>query len=154
MKHSGFYNIKTPEDLLNKARRDFDKLKNDKSNIDLAFNYFVTIEHMPDWLRMDKQSKKAIKDSSPILRVCSHLASGIKHFEPYDNYNSVKSVQEDSVYEDGVYEDNVFEKWLTVNLDGDEIVEFGQHKLDAIELGQRVLEYWEDYLNGNSQQGN
>ena len=150
MKHSGFYTIKTPEELLNKARRDFDKLQNDKSNVDLAFNFFVTIEHMPDWLRMNRQSIKAIKDSSPALRVCSHLASGIKHFEPFDDYKSVKSVREDSVFEDGVFEDGVYEKWLTVNLDGDEIVEFGKKQLNAIELGQGILKYWENYLNGNS----
>lgn len=143
--------MKTPEDLLNKAKRDFKKLKNDNSNIDLAFNFFVTIEHMPDWLRLDRQSKKTIKDSSSILRVCSHLASGIKHFEPFDNYKSVKSVKEDSVYEDGVFEDGTFEKWLTVNLNGDEIVKFGQNKLNVIELGQSILKFWEDYLSMNTQ---
>ena len=151
MRHSGFYNMKTPEDLLNKAKRDFEKLKNDNSNTDLAFNFFVTIEHMPDWLMLDRQSKKAIKDSSHVLRVCSHLASGIKHLEPFNDYKSVKSVKEDSVYEDGVYEDGIFEKWLTINLDDDEIVEFGKNKLNTIELGQSILKYWEDYLNINTQ---
>ena len=151
MKFSGFSELNTPHDLLLKAKRDLGKMKDDKSNVDFAYNFFVTIEHMPDWLEMKKEAKKAIKDSSPILRVCSHLASGAKHFIPFDNYKSVKSVQTESVYEDGVYEDDVIEKWLVINLDEYEIADFGQEKLDAIALGQSAVQYWEEYLDRNRQ---
>ena len=140
---SGFYELKTPNDLLAKAKRDFEMMRLDKSNVDLAFNFFVTIEHMPDWLRIDKR----IKNSNPILRVTSHLASGAKHMVPFESYKSVKSVQKDSVYEDGVYEDCVFDKWLAVNLDGDEVAIFNTSKLDVIDLGERIIKFWEDYLD-------
>jgi hypothetical protein len=151
MKNSGFYNIKTPSDLLDKAKRDYEKLKTEHSSIDLAFNFFVTIEHMPDWLRMNRQEIKSIKDNSHVLRVRSHLACGIKHFEPFDSYKSVKSTQENSVYEEGIYESGIYDEWLTVNLDGDEITEFGRTNLTAIKLGEMVIEYWVNYLNENDQ---
>jgi len=150
MKHSGFYGIKTANDLLAKAKRDYDKLKSEHSNIDLAFNFFVTIEHMPDWLKMDRQQKKSIKNNSHVLRVCSHLASGIKHFEPFDDYNSVKSTQADSVYEEGIYEESVYDRWLTINLDGDEINKFQKNHVTAVELGEMVISYWDNYINDNN----
>lgn len=145
MKFTGFSELTSPHDLLNKAKRDFDKMRADKSNVDLAFNFFVTIEHMPDWLGMNRKEIKEIKNGSAVLRVCSHLACGAKHFEPFESYKSIKSVQTDSVYEDGVYEDGIYEKCLVINLGKDEALEFGISKLDAMELGERVIKYWEVY---------
>jgi hypothetical protein len=45
-----FYDLKTPRDLLRKLEREHDRWKADPLNVDLAWNFFVTAEHLPDWI--------------------------------------------------------------------------------------------------------
>jgi hypothetical protein len=91
-----FFDLKTPGDLLRKLQREYDRWEADELNVDLAWNFFVTAEHLPDWVHyqdmptsgktrpdlLDGEDHYAFKMdlSRPVLRICSHLANGAKHF--------------------------------------------------------------------------
>ncbi len=46
----GFFEIKTPQDLLDKLKREYMHLQKSTLNQDIAFNFFITAEHISDWL--------------------------------------------------------------------------------------------------------
>ena len=91
-----FYDLKTPKDLLGKLEREYERWQADPLNVDLAWNFFVTAEHLPDWVYyqdkpttgkerpdlLDGQNYHDFKmdRTRPKLRICSHLANGGKHF--------------------------------------------------------------------------
>jgi hypothetical protein len=85
----GFFDLRTPTDLLRKLEREYEHWKADPLNTDLAWNFFITAEHLPDWLARAGGPRLPtgfsygnIKREKPLLRLCSHLASGGKHFTP------------------------------------------------------------------------
>ena len=43
----GFFDLKTPEDLLKKLEREYERLQQHPHDVDMAFNFFVTAEHIP-----------------------------------------------------------------------------------------------------------
>ncbi len=46
----GLFSLKTPADLREKLRRDLAKLLDAPLDADAAFNFFITAEHMLDWV--------------------------------------------------------------------------------------------------------
>lgn len=79
----GFFTLNSAADLREKLRRDLAKLRAAPTNIDSALNFFITAEHMADWVHPGKAgraAREALRDSSLLLQVCSHLANGGKHF--------------------------------------------------------------------------
>ena len=43
----GLFDLTTPEHLLNKLEREYERLKENPADADHAFNFFVTAEHLP-----------------------------------------------------------------------------------------------------------
>jgi hypothetical protein len=93
--------LTTPADLFRKAEADLSALESDPGNERLAFNLFVTIEHMPDWLGLKREHTVAHKSE---LRVVAHIANGQKH--PIDlnpqRHNSVDATSADGYSDDYV----------------------------------------------------
>jgi excisionase family DNA binding protein len=93
----GFLDLETPMDLFHKLEREYERWRQDPVNTDLAWNFFVTAEHLPDWLaRADSQalggkSINTFKEANPLLRICSHLANGGKHFKAKE-HTSVQQI--------------------------------------------------------------
>jgi hypothetical protein len=165
-----FFDLKTPEDLLHKLERDYERWKADPLNVDLAWNFFVTAEHLPDWIyyqdmptsgteRPDLLDGHTPHDfkldlARPELRVCCHLANGAKHFHLYDPaLNDPKlSPVGDTVHgmtsfvEPGFVEPGFFgeEPVLWVYLSPHEQAALGRDKPNvyALWLATRVLELW------------
>lgn len=138
-----FFELKKPSDLINKAKADFEELKKSPSNSYKAFNFFITIEHIADWLNAKDERKKEVA-----LRIVSHLANGAKHFEIDSNRHcSVKDTGRDRVYEEGVFEEDVFYEPLVVYITDKEAIELNlkTDKIDVIELGQMALDFWIKY---------
>jgi hypothetical protein len=84
MQHSGLFNLQTPRDLLAKAERDFKRLRENPANADAAFDFFVTVRHLPDWLYpspSDNQQCKELFNNHVELRIARHIADGAKHFK-------------------------------------------------------------------------
>jgi len=82
MPHQGFFSLQSAPDLLAKARSDLAELRSCPTDPYLAFNFFVTARHIPDWLFPgDDHAQKALFNRHVELRVCRHLADGAKHFQ-------------------------------------------------------------------------
>src|SRR5215210_3209748 len=80
----GLFELQTPQDLLQKLQHDYQRLKDDPLNPYPAFDFFVTAEHMLEWVHpgyANKQPRTNLRKSNVLLQVCSHIANGSKHFE-------------------------------------------------------------------------
>ena len=83
----GFAPLQCPADLLSKLAHDIERIRKDPIDTYAAFDFFVTAEHLVDWLLPDRPGtsqsalRKAKRDSSELLRITSHLANGAKHFQ-------------------------------------------------------------------------
>lgn len=133
-----FFELKTAVDLFKKAEIDFAAMKDSPGDSKLAFNFFVTVEHIPDWL-----NRRADVNTSPVLRVVSHLANGAKHFTLDDKrHKSVAKTERERVVEEGYAEEGVFYEPLVVWLSPDEEKEIGAKKLDVVGLGTLALDHW------------
>ncbi len=78
----GFFDLQTPADLLGKLGRELERMQSAPRDIDHAFNFFVTAEHMLDWLYPGKanDTKRSEARKLPLLALVSHIANGSKHF--------------------------------------------------------------------------
>ena len=96
---TGFGALKTPRDLLRKMEHDHARMESEPSNEYAAFDFFVTAEHMLDWIhpgRNNKKVRESVRDSEVLLQVTSHIANGAKHFEATDScHKSVIEIERD-----------------------------------------------------------
>jgi hypothetical protein len=107
----GFFDLQSLEHLLRKLEREYDRWKADPLNVDLAWNFFVTAEHLPDWIYnqdfrtggkerpdlLDGETPYIVKKklAPPATRICWHLANGAKHFHLNDqNLTSVAGTRQ------------------------------------------------------------
>jgi len=68
----GFFELKTAQDLLCKLKREFTQLQRAPLNQDIAFNLFITAEHIADWLYPGYKNitqRESLRDSSVLLQV-------------------------------------------------------------------------------------
>lgn len=143
------FDLKTPADLREKLRRDLARLKSSPLDSDAAFNFFVTAEHMVDWVypgRANAEKRKRARKSSALLRVCSHLANGAKHLELDDGrHDSVSSTIVLGGFGVGGYGEGGYgSAALWVRLQGDAAKELGT-AADAVDLAGRVMEFWDSH---------
>jgi hypothetical protein len=112
MATEGLFTLRTSEDLLHKLEWEYAQWQQDPLNAYAAWNFFVTAEHLPDWLaraggpRLPKGfSYGRLKQQESLLRICSHLANGGKHFRPRDDHKSVASTRQrpPAFFEPGVF---------------------------------------------------
>jgi hypothetical protein len=166
MPPEGFFEMTTYVYLFQKLEREYERWKADPLNVDHAWNFFVTAEHLPDWMGrthtgpplLGGESIKKFKTDRPLLRICSHLANGGKHLIPHPKQHSSvdRTVCELTGYiEDGYIEDGYFaeEPMLRVYLTPDELAALGRDTadVDALWLADRIMELWRDWpaLNAN-----
>lgn len=138
----GFFQLRTPDDLLAKLERDF--LRMNKAMIDPypAFDFFVTAEHMLDWLYpgwKGRKQREAARKASPLLQMVSHIATGAKHMVPEaSHHTSVHHVEGPSTeYPQAalaIYPANALEQTL------------GFTGITTLGLAQQVLDYWRGHL--------
>ena len=147
----GFFHLQSPQDLLHKLERDYTALQQSPADVDIAFNFFVTAEHLPDWLArtgpqfLKGQRINAFKKAHPLTRICAHLANGGKHLQPRSEHDSVAATGHNGVFDAGVFEPGVVEEWLTVDLTPRERQLLGQDTLDVRTLAGQVLAFWQDH---------
>jgi hypothetical protein len=118
----GFGELQTPGDLVRKLEHDLDRLKNSPQDQYAAFDFFVTAEHIVDWLHpTDRTAREAMRSSSPLLRITSHIANGVKHFEAKaKHHRSVSDIEKERYVEQDYVEEGYFEEPLMVRLTPDE----------------------------------
>jgi hypothetical protein len=148
----GIFQITTAVDLRSKLRRDLERLKNEPLNSDAAFNFFVTAEHLLDWVYPGRGNQKRTKErkGSVLLQVCSHLANGAKHFKVEDpQHESVSSTRTASGYFPAssfppAYFPNAYfgaGRRLVIGLEGEAARQLGKD-ISVIDLAEKVMEYW------------
>jgi hypothetical protein len=147
----GFGPLQTPRDLLAKLQHDLDAMRAEPGSSYAAYNFFVTAEHILDWLNPGDRgtngeaARTRERKREVLLRIVSHLATGAKHFEPNPKrHESVTHVNHaDAPYGAGAYGVGPYGTGeLTVTLDGDAAARFGS-SISALALGEHVLRYWE-----------
>lgn len=148
---SGFGEIRGPRDLTRKLEYDLNRIRTSPQDNYAAFDFFVTAEHIVDWIHpTDQKAREMLRSSSPLLRITSHLANGGKHFEAKAKHHKSVSNLEKSRYvemeqartEERYVEEGYIEEPLVVHLTQDEEKYFGQSTIEVKELAQKVYEYW------------
>lgn len=137
---AGFFQLQSAEDLFAKLKIELEELQQDPSNSRHAFNCFVTAEHLPDWV-----GNKSLRKEHSLLRVCSHLANGGKHFE-VNRHSSVVAAERDGVFEEGAFEKGAFEEWLKITLEPNEAEVLGRQEIDAVSLAVMLVSWWGQYF--------
>ena len=88
---AGIFDL-TFSDLLQKLGQEFGRLQAAPDNVDHAFNFFVTAEHLVDWLYPgDESRRRSTRESEQILQVVWDIASGAKHSVLKEYHQSVAS---------------------------------------------------------------
>lgn len=147
----GFAKLQQPADLYLKLVHDRKRMALEPRDPYAAFDFFVTAEHMLDWVfpGMDKGPKAkrtALRKSSPVLRIVSHVANGSKHFAAESKHHqSVENIVS-SGYAEEDYAENYFEVLLVVELSAAEQSELEARFLTTLQLPDRALAFWETYL--------
>src|SRR5262245_38256943 len=101
---TGLFDLKTPRDLLEKLRRDFRRIAESPTDQCAAFDFFVTAEHMVDWLYPGDGNctkREQERGRNVLLQVCSHIASGSKHFQATAKHHT--SVKDATVEQRGAW---------------------------------------------------
>lgn len=146
--YQGFGELKSPADLVEKLRHDLERLENSSHNQYAAFDFFVTAEHIPDWIYPNNWvDRKEHKLSVPLLRITSHIANGAKHFEATkQRHTSVVEIEKERYVEPDYVVEGCFEDSILVHLTSEEAKAVDTQIIDAKSLASRVLQYWEDYF--------
>ena len=82
-----YFELRTPRDMLNKAERELQRLRGDRS-IDNVFNFFVTAYHIQDYVRgahsVPSEALRAFL-ADPDLKDCQALCHKGKHLHLKDH---------------------------------------------------------------------
>lgn len=141
-KRFDFFEIKTPVDLFKKIESDLAELEVSHQDVKVAFNFFVSLEHLPDWLDLRDMVRK-----NPTLRIVSHIANGAKHLNINDGrHNSVTGTEKSRYAEKGCFELGYVEEPLIIYLSDEESKKLGFSEIDALTLGKQVVEFWRPYV--------
>lgn len=84
LRTKGFFDLQTAVDLLGKLEREFRRMQAAPLDVDHAFNFFVTAEHLLDWLypgRENRRVREKARTGHYLLALVSHIANGSKHFQ-------------------------------------------------------------------------
>ncbi len=139
-----FFELNTPLQLFRKMEADLAALGESGQDARVAFNFFVSAEHLPDWLKQRQEVRK-----HALLRVVSHLANGAKHFTlDSKRHTAVMATSKDRYVKEGYWESGYVKEPLLVHLAPEEANELGVTVIDAVTLGQKVLEFWRPYVPG------
>jgi hypothetical protein len=153
---TGVFDMQRPADLLAKLRRELERFRQDPLDADHAFNFFVTADHMLDWLhpgRAGKAARDTAIGANVLLRYTNRLSIGAKHFDHlYTTNLSVRgSEKRGGHWPPGFWHPNYWATgyWptpaLVVTLEEDASAEFGRtsgETIHALELAERVYAYW------------
>lgn len=153
---SGLFDLASPHDLLRKLGRELDRMRESPDDSDHAFNFFVTAEHILDWLYPGFEGRfkrKERRDAALILKVTWDLANGAKHFKLSKIHKSVRNTKHSGgFWAKGFWAENFWAKgfWaepkLIVELSPEEAAELGKGP-SAMNLAEQVYAYWHDHID-------
>ena len=142
---AGIFDLKSPADLLAKLGRELERLRTAPNDVDHAFNFFVTAEHMLDWLHPGKPGKaqREAERKRPLLQLVSHLVSGAKHFDRLSaHHRSVASTGLMARHPNPMMQ-RIFPSELSVVAVGIAGEALGGSRITALALAEQVYAYWQ-----------
>ena len=154
-----FADIQTPHDLLKKLEHDFQRMQKDWNDVYAAFDFFVTAEHMNDWVKkatpeqwaeLGGTTPRSLKKAVPVLAVVAHVANGAKHYKVSDeDHQSIKAAEVRRAIAKGYVEDGYVEEPVYFSLSEDAAQRLGLEVRDisAKALATLVLGYWREALS-------
>jgi len=140
----GFAELQVPHDLVRKLEYDLERIRKSPQDQYAAFDFFVTAEHIVDWIHpTDEPARKQLRSSSSLLKITSHLANGVKHFEAKaSHHRSVVDVEKTRYAEPGYFAEDYVAEPLFIHLTSEEERSFGCATIEIAEFAQQVLDYW------------
>ena len=95
---------------MRKMEHDLARMESSPQDQYAAFDFFVTAEHLVDWIYpKDTAGRRALRTSTVLLRITSHIENGAKHFEATaKHHNSVSEIEVDRYVKEGYVKD-IFE---------------------------------------------
>src|SRR4030095_3271507 len=133
------FEFKSPRAMLEKARRELEKLRADRST-DNFFNLVITTNHIRDYAKKRGLKDHQLPGGDDFQRV-RDLANMAKHLggrdkEYIDNNHSQESVK---LWADGIWAEGIW--------DGKEAVfEFNGERVDILKLAETVINAWDEAL--------
>lgn len=135
----GIFELKTALDLFNKLKMDFQVANSNPLNSCAWFNFFVTAEHLPEWLLNDAAKASQLRKDHAILRICSHIANGGKHYQVRaKNHRSVEGTAVSYV----VGPEFKIEQEFILCLAESESLELGANVISVLDLAKKILEFY------------
>jgi len=150
----GIGQLDTPQHLLAKLKHDLERVQADPSDTYAAFDFFVTAEHMLDWVLpgyQNKHARSALRDSSPLLQAVSHIANGSKHLVAEAKHHQyVRYVDAPAgAFDSKAFDPHAFETdALFVTFDGAVAMVLGSEML-VFDLAEKTYLFWDDYVRRN-----
>jgi hypothetical protein len=149
----GIFDLRTVKDLYGKVEYDYFRLKENPDNSYIAFDFFMTAAHIPDWITNgDGGKSKIFRKNEPILRVCYQLACNGKHFRlTSSQHDAVKKTEKECyVAAEYVEEDYVAEP-LRITLTDNLADKLGvTNPVSALEFATKVVDFWKNWLQKNT----
>ncbi len=145
--YAGFFELRTPQDLLRKLRHDYQRIAQSPTDTYAAFDFFVTAHHMIDWLPSTWPVPKTQVRRELLLRVCSHIANGAKHFvvDP-KRHDSVEDTEAKGAFQRNAFQEEAFDvQRSVVELKGGAALALG-NSIEVPELARQVFDFWEKQL--------
>jgi hypothetical protein len=156
MTYAGLFDLLDARDLLGKLRHDMGRIEKNRLDRFAAFDFFVTADHIVDWLHPNSREKqKAERENSPLLQLCYHMSSGAKHFRATNpTHRSVASTGVHGGFSDAFQADAFAVATLGVVLTDDAANKLGFNWVDALTLAGMVLAFWEAHpaMSGSDEQ--
>ncbi len=144
---AGVFELKSDGDLLAKLGRELERLRAAPNDVDHAFNFFVTAEHMLDWRYPDDPCKRKNEREKPLLQLVSHLANGAKHFDHLaKHHQSVASTGLMARHPNRMMQ-HIFPGELSVVAVGAAGEALGGSRITVLALAERVYAYWQQEVN-------
>jgi len=116
----------------------------------MAFDFFVTARHIPDWLYPgNTTAQRQLFDQNILLQVCRHIADGSKHFEAIaKQHTTVKDTARTEVaFQPDAFQSTSFQVGrLILILDGAAAVQYGV-SMAVTTLAKSILTFWESHPN-------
>jgi hypothetical protein len=150
----GLFGLNNFADLFKKLEREFEQLVAEPTDAYLAYNFFVTAWHLLEWKHpglSGKPIRDKIRDQTPLLQICEHLAVGAKHFEPTNPKLKAVSASKKSngwtnnAWAADAWTEGAWTSSLVIELTGDAQKAYGTH-IKVEDLAHFVMEYWRSLL--------
>ena len=143
-----FFQLEDARDLIAKLESDDYRLRDNPIDSFAAFDFFVTVTHIPEWLKplgLEWQRPAEGTQERAITDVCGHLGHGAKHFvlerRLPKGTEATSAPFVDEAFSSAFADDGN----LIIHLNDTEAAILGRPTVSAIELAGLALSYWQDY---------